>query len=149
MLAAQLLNKGFNMIQNSSRTLADTKFGKRLAIIGWGVAIPTILIVILCNINDNRPSSYQAKPPVYIENNRIIKSFAACLSKDKFDDMVHFAVNKDYTGLEYLNKSGYCFEIAKGTRVSVLDRNRFRLYKNNGSHVDLYTAAEYLITNNK
>ena len=137
------------MIQNSSRTLADTKFGKRLAIAGWVVAIPTLLIVYLCNTNDNRPSSYQSKIPAYIENNRTIKSFSACLSKDKFDEMIHFAVNKDYTGLEYLNKSGYCFEIAKGARVSVLDRNRFRLYKNDGSHVDLYRAAEYLITNKK
>ena len=137
------------MIQNSSRTLADTEFGKRLAIVGWVVAIPTLLIIYLCNTNDNPPSSYQSETSAYIENNRIKKSFSACLSKDRFDEMIHFAENKDYTGLEYLNKSGHCLEIAKGARVSVLDRNRFRLYKNNGSHVDLYTAAEYLITKKK
>lgn len=144
MLAAQLLIKGFNMIQNSSRTLANTKFGKRLAIIGWVVAIPALLIVYLCNTDDNQKSNYQNELPIYIENNRVIKSFDACISRSKLDEMTHLAVIKDYVGLEYLNKAGYCFSIAKGARVSVLDRYKFRLYKNDGSHIDLYTAPEFL-----
>ncbi len=132
------------MAQNSLNSLAETKFGKRLAIIGWVIAIPALLIVYLCNTDDNQKDNYQNELPVYIENNHIIKSFDACISKGKLDEMIHLAVIKDYVGLEYLNKAGYCFSMAKGARVSVLDRYKFRLYKNDGSHIDLYTAAEYL-----
>lgn len=126
--------------------LSDTKIGKKLAIIGWCIGIPALLIMFLCNREPASKKQSQSPTPIYIQNNQIIKPFPACISQAKFDEMIQLSVRNDYAGIEYLNKRGFCFEMARGTRVSVLDRHKFRLYKNDGTHIDLYTAYEFLIT---
>lgn len=126
--------------------LSDTKIGKKIAIIGWCIGIPALLIMFLCNREPASKKQFQSPTPIYIQNNQIIKPFPACISQAKFDEMIQLSVRNDYAGIEYLNKRGVCFEMAKGAHVSVLDRHKFRLYKNDGTHIDLYTAYEFLIT---
>ncbi len=133
------------MAQNSLNSLAETKFGKRLAVIGWMIAIPAVIIFILCNSGDDSDkNAYRQPAPVYIQNNQVVKAFPACISQSKLDEMTELSVRKDYAGVNYLLMNGYCVEVPKGAQVSILERGKFRLYKKNGGAVDLYTASEFL-----
>lgn len=131
-----------------TNTLANTKFGKNMALVGWFVAVPILVIMFFCNGGSNSIQKQHTEytRTVYIQNGRIVKSFPACVSQAKFDELSDLSARNDNYGVEYLLKRGVCSEMLRGSKVSVIDRHKFRLYKNDGTYIDLYTASDFLIT---
>lgn len=71
--------------------------------------------------------------------------YPACLSEERYDELVKMVANKDERGFNYLIQSKKCVVLKEGLDLSVLDlgfsKSKVRIYVN-GTAVDMWMMTK-------